>query len=471
MALRKFVFINSSEGFSQEQASNDELSLGKITLLGVEGVAIHASDKIISGVAAGVATGDAVNKGQLEQVETDYQAADAVVLDSAESYTDGRETQMRTDWAADDATTLASANSYADSLLAGFTVKAPVKAATTANITLSGEQNIDGVALVAGNRILVKDQTDATQNGIYVVAAGAWSRAADANANAEVKDGLSVFVEQGTVNSDDTFVLITNNTITLGTSELTFQKFSGIGQVTAGDGLSKTADTLAVNVGDGIAIVSDAVAVNLATDPGLQFTANKLDLKLDANGALSKDSAGLKAVSASADRLSVSSSGLDVVGLPSTFKLAGTAVSANVTKANLDKLVDGNAGNADALHSHLSHQAKLLSGGNAAKAGVAFNSSGKIVDGACTTTDTLSSRIVGVAMEAKLADESALVVFSGPAAGVLTSATIGTPYYLGSTGQPVLYSTLTAGQRIIRLGYAMSASDLFVSIQDMGQKA
>lgn len=471
MALRKFVFINSSEGFSQEQGASDELSLGKITLLGVEDVAIDASNKIITGVADGVGETDAVNKAQLEQVETDYQAADAVVLDSAESYTDGRETQMRSDWAADDAATLQSAQTYADSLLAGFTVKAPVKAATTANITLSGEQTIDGIALVAGDRVLVKNQTDATKNGIYVVAAGAWSRASDANASAEVKDGLSVFVEQGTENADDTFVLITNNAITLDTSELTFQKFSGIGQVTAGDGLSKTGDTLAVNVGDGIAIVSDAVAIDLAADPGLQFSSNKLDLKLDVNGALSKDSAGLKAVSANADRLSVSSSGLDVVGLPAEFKLAGTAVSANITKTNLDKLVDGNAGNADALHSHLSHQAKLVSGGNAAKAGVAFNSSGKIVDGACTTTDSLSSRIVGVAMEAKLADESALVVFSGPAAGVLTSATIGTPYYLGSTGQPVTYASLTSGQRIIRLGFAMSASDLFVAIQDMGQKA
>ncbi len=99
--------------------------------------------------------------------------------------------------------------------------KESVKVATTANITLSGEQTIDGV-LTSTNRVLVKDQVLATENGIYVSAAGAWSRSTDADTSAEVTPGMMIPVEEGTVSADLTYTLATNGTIVLGSTGLSF---------------------------------------------------------------------------------------------------------------------------------------------------------------------------------------------------------------------------------------------------------
>jgi phage-related tail fiber protein len=106
--------------------------------------------------------------------------------------------------------------------------KPSVKVATTANITLSGGQTIDGVSVSAGDRVLVKDQSTASQNGIYVVASGGWSRAADADADAEVTPGLSVSVEQGTVNAATGWRLTTTGSITVGSTSLTFTMIPGV---------------------------------------------------------------------------------------------------------------------------------------------------------------------------------------------------------------------------------------------------
>jgi phage-related tail fiber protein len=99
--------------------------------------------------------------------------------------------------------------------------KDSVDVATTGNVTLSGEQTIDGVT-TAASRVLVWQNTTGSQNGLYLTAAGAWSRTTDADASAEVTSGLQVYVEGGTVNGGQTFVLITPDTITLGTTALTF---------------------------------------------------------------------------------------------------------------------------------------------------------------------------------------------------------------------------------------------------------
>jgi hypothetical protein len=123
----------------------------------------------------------------------------------------------------------AATKNYVDNLALGLDFKASCRVATTANITLSGTQTIDGVAVVAGDRVLVKNQTTASTNGIYVVAAGSWTRATDADASAEVTSGLFVFIEEGTTNVDTAWVLTTNNPIALGTTALTFSQFSGGG--------------------------------------------------------------------------------------------------------------------------------------------------------------------------------------------------------------------------------------------------
>jgi len=141
----------------------------------------------------------------------------------------------------------AATKGYVDAVKQALDIKESAHVATTGNITLSGTQTIDGTAVVAGDRVLVKNQTAGADNGIYVVAAGAWSRAADANTTAEVTPGMFIFVEEGTVGGDNGFVLTTDAPITLDTTSLTFTQFSGAGQIIAGDALSKSGNTLNVN--------------------------------------------------------------------------------------------------------------------------------------------------------------------------------------------------------------------------------
>jgi len=121
----------------------------------------------------------------------------------------------------------AATKQYVDAAIAGLDWKQSVRAATTGNITLSGEQTVDGVALVSGNRVLVKNQTNAAHNGIYVVRSGAWVRAEDADQDSEVTAGLAVFVEEGTTNADTGWVLVTNDPIVVSSTNLTFTQFTG----------------------------------------------------------------------------------------------------------------------------------------------------------------------------------------------------------------------------------------------------
>ena len=103
-------------------------------------------------------------------------------------------------------------------------IKAPARVATTgANITLSGLQTIDGVALAAGDRVLVKDQTDQTTNGLYNAATGPWTRTIDAANNSQWTQGLMVLVTQGTTNPFTLWALTAANPIVLGTTLLTWR--------------------------------------------------------------------------------------------------------------------------------------------------------------------------------------------------------------------------------------------------------
>jgi len=126
---------------------------------------------------------------------------------------------------------------YVDAVAQGLDPKASCVAATTTNITLSGTQTIDGVALIAGDRCLVKDQTLSQNNGIYLVAAGAWTRATDMDSWLEVP-GAFTFIEQGTLYADTGWVCTSNAGGTLGTTPITWVQFAGVGSYTAGTGLT-----------------------------------------------------------------------------------------------------------------------------------------------------------------------------------------------------------------------------------------
>ena len=151
---------------------------------------------------------------------------------------------------------------YTDSVAQGLNAKGSCKAGTTgANITLSGTQTIDGVALVAGNRVLVKDQTALPTNGIYVVAAGAWARSADTATWIENVSAFT-FIEQGTINADSGWTCTVDQGGTLGTTNITWTQFSGAGQVIAGAGLTKTGNSIDV-VGTAGRIIANADSIDI----------------------------------------------------------------------------------------------------------------------------------------------------------------------------------------------------------------
>jgi hypothetical protein len=155
---------------------------------------------------------------------------------------------------------------YVDNTAQGLDAKASVKAASTGNLTLSGTQTVDGIALVANDRVLIKDQSTVSQNGIYSVQSGAWTRVSDMDTWAEVP-GAYVWVEQGTVNADTGWVSTADQGGTLNTTPITWTQFTGAAQLTAGAGLTKTGNTFDVGAGSGITVQADTVSVDPAIVP------------------------------------------------------------------------------------------------------------------------------------------------------------------------------------------------------------
>ena len=159
---------------------------------------------------------------------------------------------------------------YVDGVAQGLDIKDSVVATTTANGTLASAfangQSIDGVTLQTGDRILIKNQTTASQNGIYNVnASGAPSRTTDMATGSNAA-GAFVFVEQGTINAENGFTCTSDTgSAVVGTNNLTFAQFSGAGQVIAGDGLDKSGNTLSVDLkaNGGLVIESTEIAVKL----------------------------------------------------------------------------------------------------------------------------------------------------------------------------------------------------------------
>ena len=182
----------------------------------------------------------------------------------------------------------AATKAYVDSVANGLDVKASVKYASTANVAgtynngagtitagSNGALSIDGATPTASDRVLLKNQTDATENGLYLVttvgsgsAAYVLTRTPDADAAAEITGGAFVFVEAGTANADNGYVFTHNGTPTLGTTDITVEQFSGAGQISAGAALTKSGNTINVAVDDTtIAVVSDELQIK-STYPG-----------------------------------------------------------------------------------------------------------------------------------------------------------------------------------------------------------
>ena len=158
---------------------------------------------------------------------------------------------------------------YVDALIQGFDWKQSVRVATTAagalSTAFSAGQVVDGVTLAAGNRILIKDQTTGSENGIYVVnASGGPTRASDADSDAEMTAGVTAFVSEGTVNGNSSWSITTDDTITLGTTDIVFTQVAGGSLYSAGAGLALHGSAFDVVAADtSLTVGSDAVQVRL----------------------------------------------------------------------------------------------------------------------------------------------------------------------------------------------------------------
>ena len=172
--------------------------------------------------------------------------------------------------------------SYVDAVANGLDVKKSVRVATTGNLagsynngngTITASSNgaisIDGVSLSVDDRVLVKDQTNQVENGFYKVttvgsgsAAFVLTRTPDGDEADELTGGAFTFVEEGTANADNGYVASHNGTPTVGTTNITFEQFSGAGQIAAGAGLTKTGNTIdVVGTADKITVSANAITI------------------------------------------------------------------------------------------------------------------------------------------------------------------------------------------------------------------
>jgi hypothetical protein len=260
-------------------------------------------------------------------------------------------------------------------------------------------------------------------------------------------------------------------------------QFTGAGQINAGAGLTKTGNTINVGNGDGIAVAADSIAVDLyATNPGLELTGTSPDkqlaVKYDGAHGIITGTSGLELeIDATPETLKVDADGLGVVGVPSLFKINDVAVSANVTSTNLGTLTAGSSSNADALHTHSgSDESKRI---EATAVNNAEVTTGRVVRWSATADEIIHAdndvaencRAIGVARTGGLIDPgTSEVVKYGVCAGVLSGATVNTPYFLGTNGALVLLASVPKPGQVIRIGYAVNATDLDIQIMDYGRR-
>lgn len=520
MAERKPLFLNQTEGFSEEMTTTDSMTLGGLTM----GGDITMEGNKISGLGAGTSEGDALSYGQSSALLSGLDLAGNKITNVA----NGSDPT--------DAVNLAQLNTLA----AGIDFKESVRVATAAALPaytrtdniIEGDSNgnigtVDGITLVNGDRILVQDGASNVDNGIYVVTASGDSgnpfiltRADDADESAEVTSAMFCHVEEGSEYSGHGMILITNDPITLNTTGLEFSVFNTLADLSAGDGIAISSNTVSVDLVD--------------TNPGLEFIGGDLQIDVVASGGLVLQSDGIQIkIDETPDTLDCNSDGLKVVGLPNLFKINNIAVGSDVTAANIDTLTDGS--DAFGLHTHNSEYSILghththaSTTGQTANdhhnqvhdlTGSDHTDSGLTIGHVLTATGSTSfawqapsfaaeasrvendlavdeeifvadpvywtatgdrigrgdainnkkSRIIGVAKTAQATPGSTSSIVSiGEAAGILSSATPGDAYYLQNGGG--INNSLPSSGRIIQCGIATSADDLWVMIIDYGKR-
>jgi len=459
MAERKFLFLNTTYGYQEEaDPTTDSLSLAGLTMAG----------DIAMGTNKITGLGDPTNA---------QDAATKVYVDNVASGLSWREPVL-------------VKNMVSDADQGGADPAAPAKGDcyVVDNWLTQTDGDIvewDGTAWVVilantagepadGTRVIVKSSgaagsfaTHENKIATYDATGSTWSF------ESPIDGWASLIIGDGGIWADTAWTY--NGT--------TWVQFSGAGQIDAGPGLYKDGNLIGVGNGDGIAIGADDISLDLDTDPGLQLLGTSPNKKLSvlayANGGVQVTSNGVEVkIDDTPDTLDVGVNGLKVVGLPSLFKIADSAVSADVTAANLGTLTAGSSSNADSLHTHdiPASEAKRIEDTHVNNVIVAAGqavrwsaTTGEITLAANTSADTC--RAIGVARVGGAANPgTSEVVKHGVCTGVLSGATVNTPYFLGAAGALVTAGSVPVPGQYIRVGFAVNATDLDVQIQDYGRR-
>lgn len=354
----------------------------------------------------------------------------------------------------------AASKSYVDATANGLDVKDSVRAATTAAGTLASDfengDAIDGVTLATGDRILIKDQADGSENGIYTVnASGAPTRATDFDADAEVTAGAFTFVEEGTTNGDTGHVLSTNGSITVGSTSIAFTQFSGAGLLTAGTGLTKTGNTLDVIGGNGIVANANDMAIDLAADTALAFAGGKLDVTIDLSDS-TNDVTGTLAVGNGGTGVTslgnVTDAGSSRVTITGGTGAAIQAMTFDVNEGNLDL---ANVGGSLALASQVSGTLPIANGGT----GGTSASGARTALGLAIGTDVQAYDADLDAISALAKTDGGIIVGNGSAFVLESGATARTSLGLGTGDTPTFNGAAMGAAAITGVADPSNAQD------------